>query len=384
MEGYRKAIELLHTASTPNGFIAAVQEEDNYRRIWTRDSTLCGLAALSTDDAALKQTFKKSIETIFHNQHRDGFIPSNVSPIANNVSYGNVVGRVDNHAWIIIGACAYAHIQKERKWLQQFENGIEKTFSLMTAWEFNGRGLMHVPQSADWADEYHHHGYILYNQLLRLWALRSAATVFNNDYYRSESIRVQTAVEKYFGAKEFYTSQIKRMRNDLHFPYWIMGFNTSAIYTQFDLQANALILLLNIGTIKQRKELVLYVNGLYTEQQFLLPSFHPVINEGDIAMHDLKNNYAYRFRNHPYEFHNGGLWSVWNGFMSMCIAKHDENLSAKISNNIESACAQNNWEFNECHHGKTHQPIGVAKCAWSAAGLILSKNNSFLSELVTG
>jgi hypothetical protein len=152
MEGYRKAIELLHTASTPNGFVAAVQEEDNYRRIWTRDSTLCGLAALSTDDAELKQTFKKSIETIFHNQHRDGFIPSNVSPIGNNVSYGNVVGRVDNHAWIIIGACAYAHIQKERKWLQQFENGIEKTFSLMTAWEFNGRGLMHVPQSADWAD----------------------------------------------------------------------------------------------------------------------------------------------------------------------------------------------------------------------------------------
>jgi hypothetical protein len=54
---YDKAIELLHAASTPSGFVAAVQEEDNYRRIWTRDSALCGLAALSTDDAALKQTF---------------------------------------------------------------------------------------------------------------------------------------------------------------------------------------------------------------------------------------------------------------------------------------------------------------------------------------
>ncbi len=66
---YDKAIELLHAASTPSGFVAAVQEEDNYRRIWTRDSALCGLAALSTDDVALKQIFKKSIETIFRNHH---------------------------------------------------------------------------------------------------------------------------------------------------------------------------------------------------------------------------------------------------------------------------------------------------------------------------
>jgi len=140
MEGYNKAIELLHAGSTPNGFVAAVQEEDNYRRIWTRDSALCGLAALSTDHATLKQTFKKSIETIFRNQHKDGFIPSNVSPIGNNVSYGSVVGRVDNHAWIIISACSYARIQNEREWLQQFESAIEKCFALMTAWEYNGRG----------------------------------------------------------------------------------------------------------------------------------------------------------------------------------------------------------------------------------------------------
>jgi len=133
MEGYNKAIDLLHATSTPHGFVAAIQEEDNYRRIWTRDSAICGLASLSTDDAALKQTFKKSIETIFRNQHREGFIPSNVSPIGNNVSYGSAVGRVDNHAWIIISACTYAHVQKEEGWLQQFESGITKSFSLMIA-----------------------------------------------------------------------------------------------------------------------------------------------------------------------------------------------------------------------------------------------------------
>jgi hypothetical protein len=272
-EGYNKAIQFLHAASTPNGFVAAVQEEDNYRRIWTRDSALCGLAALSTDDVALKQTFRKSIETIFRNQHKSGFIPSNVSPIGNNVSYGTVVGRVDNHAWIIISACTYAHVQNEGEWLGQFTHNIEKSFALMAAWEFNGRGLMYVPQSADWADEYHHHGYILYNQLLRLWALRCAAQLFSNDEYSAEAQRVQTAIEKYFSSNRFYAAQVERMWKGKEKSYWMMGFNTAQLYTQFDLQANALALLLAIGDDRQQQKTVQYTKQLLSN--FLFAFFLP-------------------------------------------------------------------------------------------------------------
>ena len=377
---YNKAIELLHAASTPSGFVAAVYDEDNYRRIWTRDSALCGLAALSTGDAGLKQTFKKSIETIFRNQHKNGFIPSNVSPIGDNVSYGSVVGRVDNHAWIIISACTYAHTQHDKEWLQQYEPAIDKCFALMTAWEFNSKGLMYVPQSADWADEYYHHGYILYNQLLRLWALRCAAKAFSNEYYEGEAMRVQTAIEKYFTGKEFYAPQVERMWKGKAMPYWIMGFNTSQLYTQFDLQANALALLLEIGDKVKQKKTIQYIRILFEDD--MLPSFHPVINGEDRKMEELKSNYAFRFRNDPNEFHNGGLWSVWNGFAALCIAPHDEEFATKLSNKIALACAQKDWDFNECHHGETGKPTGISKCAWSAAGLILSVNHSFASQLI--
>jgi hypothetical protein len=380
MEGYNKAIELLHAASTPSGFVAAVQEEDNYRRIWTRDSALCGLAALSTDDEALKQTFKKSIETIFRNQHKVGFIPSNVSPIGDNVSYGSVVGRVDNHAWIIISACTYAHIQNEPEWLHGFESGIAKSFALMNAWEFNGKGLMYVPQSADWADEYYHHGYVLYNQLLRLWALKCAAHLFSNDDYAGEAFRVQTAIEKYFSGHEFYASQIERMWQGKKTPYWIMGFNTSQLYTQFDLQANALGLLLEIGDSFQQQKTVAYINDLLGGG--LLPSFCPTIEEDDKEMTELKSNYAFRFRNLPYEFHNGGLWPVWNGFAAMCLSKYDRQLSMQLNKKVYEACSKNNWEFNECYHGKTGKGIGVPNCAWSAAGAILSENTNLISKLI--
>lgn len=380
MEGYQKAIELLHAASTPNGFVAAVQEEDNYRRIWTRDSALCGLAALSTDDEALKQTFKKSIETIFRNQHPDGFIPGNVSPIGDNVSYGSVVGRVDNHAWIIISACTYAHIQDEQDWLRQFETGIAKSFALMTAWEFNGKGLMYVPQSAGWADEYYHHGYVLYNQLLRLWALRCAAQLFINEDYTAEAIRVQTVIEKYFSGREFYASQVERMWKGPEKPYWIMGFNTAQLYTQFDLQANALALLLEIGDSHQQQKALAYINGLSGDG--LLPSFYPTVEEGDKEMGELKSNYAFRFRNLPSEFHNGGLWPVWNGFTAMCLSKYDDAIANKLNIKIDEACSRDNWEFNECYHGKTGKGIGVPHCAWSAAGAILSQNTDLVSKLI--
>ena len=47
----------------------------------------------------------------------------------------------------------------------------------MDAWEFNGKQLMYVPQGADWADEYLQHGYILFDQLLRIWALELAGKI---------------------------------------------------------------------------------------------------------------------------------------------------------------------------------------------------------------
>lgn len=43
-EGYRRAIELMHDCLTEFGFLATPTEQDNYRRIWGRDSVIMGLA----------------------------------------------------------------------------------------------------------------------------------------------------------------------------------------------------------------------------------------------------------------------------------------------------------------------------------------------------
>ena len=63
-EGYRKALDLLGECSRPEGFLASPTDDENYRRVWGRDSVIIGLAALLTDDKELHDTFKHSLETL--------------------------------------------------------------------------------------------------------------------------------------------------------------------------------------------------------------------------------------------------------------------------------------------------------------------------------
>ena len=102
-----KAQHLLTQLITPDGFLASTQESDNYRRIWTRDSVVCGLAGLLLKDKTLVNGLKASLKTLGDHQHSSGMIPSNVAPETSEVSYGSLVGRIDTASWWILGACLY-------------------------------------------------------------------------------------------------------------------------------------------------------------------------------------------------------------------------------------------------------------------------------------
>ena len=90
-------------------------------------------------------------------------------------------------------------------------------------------------------------------------------------------------------------------------------------------------------------------------------------------MRELENNYAYTFRNRPHEFHNGGLWPVWNGLLAAAaVIMEDVEFAAAITNEIENANQKNQHQYNECLQGETLEPIGVPFCTWSAGGHVLA------------
>ena len=182
---YHKAIDLLHKVSTDHGFLASAENTSNYQRVWARDGVICGLAALASADEKLIATFKSTLETLADNQHEIGTIPSNVllSNENNEVSYGGLAGRVDAVTWFVIGICQYAKHQNQPEFVQKYQVHIEKALQLLNAWEFNNKHLVYVPLSGNWADEYITDGYVLYDQLLRIWALKSY-----NHFAKSEII----------------------------------------------------------------------------------------------------------------------------------------------------------------------------------------------------
>nr|NIT55843.1 glycogen debranching protein [Fodinibius sp.]NIV10829.1 glycogen debranching protein [Fodinibius sp.]NIY24427.1 glycogen debranching protein [Fodinibius sp.] len=157
--GYQKAIELLESCITEHGFLATPTELNNYRRIWARDSCIMGLAALLTEQTDLVEGCRHTLETLMRYQGPHGEIPSNVDPVTKRVSYGGTAGRVDGNLWFVICCGQYWRLTKDQAFLNSIIEPLERVRFLLGAWEFNTRGLLYVPLTGDWADEYVHNGY---------------------------------------------------------------------------------------------------------------------------------------------------------------------------------------------------------------------------------
>ncbi|WP_462223332.1 glycoside hydrolase 100 family protein [Flavobacterium sp.] len=373
---YQKAIDLLHKVSTKNGFLASAENTTNYQRVWARDGVICGLAALASGDEQLILTFKKTLETLTRHQHANGTIPSNVlvSEEKSEVSYGGLAGRVDAVTWFIIGVCQYGFHTKEEHFVRQMQPNIEKCLSLLEAWEFNNKHLLYVPLSGNWADEYIMDGYVLYDQLLRIWALKSYNYFVKSDKIQKKIDAIKSQVEINFLPNSVGEKYHERAYNELSFgDFMPCSFSPCGYKTQFDAFANSLALLLNLGSEEFQTQTIAFADNLAKQTQLgLLPAFWPPVFQEDLDWNLLKNNCKYEFRNYPYEFHNGGSWPMVNGFFGLAlIAKNETQKAAELLEKINQANAKKEYSFYENFNTETTQVNGVSFCAWSAAATVL-------------
>lgn len=382
---YEKAIALLHEVSTANGFLASAENTSNYKRVWARDGVICGLAALASGDEKLITTFKNTLETLAQHQHKIGTIPSNVffSEDKIEVSYGGLAGRVDAVTWFVIGICQYVYYTNDFAFLKENKTVVEKCFALLDAWEFNDKHLLYVPLSGNWADEYITDGYVLYDQLLRIWALRSYNHFANETQLSDKIDNIKKQIEVNFQPNTIGEKYHERAYNDLDFKgYMPCSFSPSGYKTNFDAFANSLAVILNIGNEAMQKNILQHATSLASETKLgLVPAFWPPIFESEEHWNLLKNNCKYEFRNFPYEFHNGGSWSMVNGFLGMALfSKSETEKATTILNKIQEANAIGDFSFYENFNTNTKAPNGVSFCAWSAAAEVMlqqSLNTNF-------
>ncbi|SHF90407.1 Alkaline and neutral invertase [Flavobacterium micromati] len=373
---YSKAVELLQKVSSPEGFLASANNISNYQRVWARDGVICGLAALASGDKELIETFKKTLETLANNQHKAGTIPSNVMTNGNivEVSYGGLAGRVDAVTWFVIGVCQYAFYTNDIAFVAKFNTHIEKCFALLDAWEFNNKGLLYVPLSGNWADEYITDGYVLYDQLLRVWALKSYNYFVEDDVISTKIKAIIEQIEINFTPNDLGDKYHQRAYQEINIEKFMpCSFSPAGYKTQFDAFANSLALYLNIGSQDFQDIILDYSISLKNETKLkLLPAFWPAIKETDLDWNLLKNNCKYEFRNYPNEFHNGGSWSMVNGFYGLALlSKGKSKEASEVLNAINTVNAVQDFSFYENFNSETKEPNGVPFCAWSAAAAVL-------------
>ena len=393
-EAVDRAIDLVKACIGPHGFLASPTQTDNYRRIWARDGIIIGLAGLMTGDAKMAIALRDTLKTLARNQGPHGEIPSNVDPVSGRVSYGGMTGRVDADLWFVIGCGEYMNSTGDSELARELMPAIERVVFLLGAWEFNNRGLLYVPATGDWSDEYVHNAFILYDQLLYLQALRTLQHIrqrFHESEDHSLNARMDLLTRRikanyWFGSDENIPEDVyheilfekgRKAADRCTRRYWLPFFSPHGYGYRFDAFANILASLLNISTNTRRQTVDDYIeNEIVPARIKLLPAFSPVIKPIDKDWEDLQITFSYSFKNRPYEFHNGGLWPMITGFYVADLAwRGITGKAAEYLAGIHEANAlpmdDHPWSFPEYVNGRDFSAGGTSRQGWSASAAIM-------------
>lgn len=395
-EGTRRALELLRSCVVDQGLLATPTATDNYRRVWGRDSSILSLAAVVSGDDDLVAAAGRTFDTLASHQGPHGEIPSNVDVETGRVSYGGTAGRVDADLWFVIGCTECWRRTGDDQFLERILRPLERVHRLLGAWEFNGRGLIYVPLTGDWADEYLQHGYVLYDQLLHLQALRAFASIHSHIHGVSDrdlESRIHWLVQTLRANYWFHPDEKRPPEHVYHDvlyekglraagrcagKHWMPFFSPSGYGYRFDAFANVLASLLGVADDHQREAVDRTIDGIVADELPLLPAFHPVIEPVDDDWHELQMTFSYTFKNKPYEFHNGGLWPLITGFYVVDLALRGcRERALRFVDALHRGNALEmggeDWSFPEYVHGQRMVAEGVRRQGWSAAVAVLAE-----------
>lgn len=390
------SFEVIKTATTPFGFLASVDNTDNYMRIWTRDAMMTSIALLCHQKKTLYPSVKNSLETILTNIHSDGFVPSNILLDENNppnISYGGPVGRVDNAFWLLICGVFYMEISKDFSLKSKLRTLANEQLKISTMWEFNGKHLMYCPISSNWADEYPMEGYVLLNQILRYWAFKKVGDFFGENRFRMKSLQIKKAIAYHFfgepnESENLFTDAQKAMLSKQRgINRIITSFRPNELSKQTDSLAFSLAIGLALGTVETTDRLI-HLLQKASKRHLGLPCFFPTIQQGDQKYGSLLSNYAYSFKNKPGHFHNGGIWPMINGWaiFSLSINHKSSALCQQLTRDLNGLIlkTEKHLRFSEYYDAINYEPKGTQNLCFSAAGVLLSYADQKASHLLFG
>lgn len=390
----RFAQDAIAAASSEHGIFASKENNDNYKRIWARDLSVTTLALLQHRQVSLLEAAKSGLKKLAQAANTKGQIPSNISIDGNGTiiskSFGGPVGRTDCGFWWIIAAVNVLKLHPDKAFEAEVLKVATKILELAESWEFNDKHLMYVPMSSNWADEYILEGYVLFDQLLRIWALELVANHWSIDQYQQKSNAIKLSIRYHFLREDvactsiLFTAAQQAASKEIPF---IASFTPGEFITQKDGWSMALLLLLNIPGLVKRKWIIEQIEQVFKHHHEKgVPAFWPVITTADKEFSKLQSNHAFQFKNHPHYFHNGGIWPVVNAFIINALYTRGakdlaQHLKFSLHTQLDANLAE--YPFPEYFNAKTYIAEGVKNLCFSASAVLLTTfpnntENSFL------
>jgi len=333
---------------------------------------IASLGARHAPDNEIQNALRASVVLLKDYRAPSGAIPNNVDW---TVCRPNFRAYADGGLWWIIGSTLLAPdpdvVREILRWYEYQD--VDQS------------GLLSMQESSDWQDLFCTRGKGLYLNCLYVLALRCAAKLF--DRKESERLHCRAAlVAERLNAYFWYAGDGNMLRHISHtfstdsaprvdslgrprlMPekryliaerYYLPYLGFRSVGEWFDSLGNLLAILAGVAD-EQKTSMILDFVARHSLDIWPLRSLTPVVRPGDSDWRDY-----YNALNAPHCYHNGGVWPFLGGFYVAALVRAGRSDAAHTAL-LRLAQLNRLGQFNEWHHGKTGQPMGVEDQAWSA------------------
>ena len=405
-EARKHALEVLYGCITPHGFRASALKE-GYPQIWSRDSMIMSLGAVTTGDSQLQEAIRASLITMREHQSSRGLIQLNVNPDNSYVSSENA-GALDCNLWFILGHFLYFEISEDLEFLQSHWMNISKALEWLDYQDMNECGLLEVPEAGNWMDLFAVRYNVLYDNVLYYAATLAfeemnkcvcmeadpRQEIINADGIH-ERINLLMWIDRSWVAREFaeHLEKLKTIRLEWFMLYHNVGSISSRPYylpwvafreygDWFDSLGNLLAILTGMADRHRTDQILRFMQQVGMAEPYPTKAIYPPIYPGD---NNWREYYRSRTLNLPHQYHNGGIWPMVGGFHVASLVKygwHSDALNLlKMLAEVNQKGIKENWEFNEWMHGETGHPMGYSKQGWSAAMYLYAYHAVYAEKL---
>nr|WP_297350384.1 glycoside hydrolase 100 family protein [uncultured Caldimonas sp.] len=369
-----ESLRLLEANLTPQGILAASRTEAaearSYTRIFGRDAAICVLAMAGSGAEPLERGAVASLDSLANAQAPNGQIPKYVDPEGQDADFW-YLGCIDATLWWLIAVDHVRRCSPLPEAQGRWEPQIRRAIDWLLAQEHQRFFLLQQNEASDWADIMPRSGFVLYTNALwyRVKRLYCLANQEETHYHFNHLFHpFKRDLPEYRRSRLLGHYARRGQRN----PELYLSFvNLSFAGNEGDVFGNVLAMLYGLAGDSMAEGMVKALGNARVADPYPVRVVVDPLSTRD----QLWRAYMGRHKqNHPFQYHNGGIWPFVGGFWTMALAQLGKRDEARAElDKLAHALSLDDWRFTEWFHGKTLEPNGMPGQSWNAAGFLIAR-----------